>query len=151
MEPGDGEEAGTLQSRAAGGRTHSCERATGACCLMELWAPQPEKSTRYRAPEVALGRLMSAAFVPHQGSQARPIHPDSNLQGYREHSYQQQGRGRDLQKHIPCSYGESLWATIREKSPTLTPEALERSIEWPSKGSAGRTASSAPVSTESSP
>ena len=38
---------------------------------------------------------MSLAHFPHQGRQGRPINPQSNLQGYREHFYQQQGRRED--------------------------------------------------------
>ena len=77
--------------KADGGSAHSHKRATGVHFLMELWAVQLVK------------RLISVALFPHQGRQGQPINPHSNLQGYREHSYQQQDRGRDFQKHTSCS------------------------------------------------
>ena len=56
-----------------------------------------------------------------------PIHS-----GYREHSCQQPGMGRNHQKHTSCGCRESLLPTVRERSPPL---GLQRSLQWPNKGS----------------
>lgn len=67
--------------------------------------------------------------------------------GYREHSYQQPGRGRDCWKYTSYSYRESLWQV--EKIPH-TWGFIEKSLEWPRKRSDGRMVAPALTATESS-
>lgn len=56
-------------------------------------AAQPEKSTKYRA--LASGPVKAHVSVTCSTPKelGRPINPHSDLQAYREHSHQQQGRG----------------------------------------------------------
>ena len=48
------------------------------------------------------------------------------LSGYREHPYQQPGRGKDRQKYTSCGHIENFLATVREK-----PQFLELYREIP--------------------
>ena len=74
---------------------------------------------------MVLQRPTLLAFVPHQGSQGRPINAHSDVHWLQSALLPAARQERtDCQKSTSCSYRESLLATVREKPPSTG--ALER-------------------------
>ena len=126
------------------------KRATGTHSLPELWASQLEKSTSYRVPTSGPTRAhMNGTCFHTKGVVGDPLGHIPIHKIYREHSFQQPGGEEELPEvQVLQLQRESLLATVSEKPASLG--TIERSLEWLSKGSDGRTVEPAPTATESS-
>ena len=131
--------------KAAGSSGHSHEMAASAHSLMELWAAQPVKSTRYRTPSSGPVKAHISGTLHTKGARGGPLTHIPICRATESTSTSSKA-GRGTMRITQPAATESTYKQQVGKSPPA-PEALERYLEWPSKETDDRAVTPALIST----
>ena len=104
--------------KAAGSSGHSHEMAASAHSLMELWAAQPVKSTRYRTPSSGPVKAHISGTLHTKGARGGPLTHIPICRATKSTRTSSKAGG-ETARNTSCSYRESILATVRKKASPL--------------------------------